>query len=48
MMAFCFTLAAIWAVVAFGLVGWVAYRYCKFCRAFNRAASVPPELHNYD
>ncbi|BEO08239.1 hypothetical protein SMQC15_11510 [Serratia marcescens] len=47
MMAFCFSLAAVWAVVAFGLVGWVAYRYCKFCRAFNRQ-SLPPELRNYD
>ncbi len=47
MMAFCFTLAAVWAVVAFGLVGWVVYRYCKFCRAFNRHC-LQPEQRNYD
>lgn len=47
MMAFCFILAAVWAVAVFGLVGWVAYRYCRSCRDFNRQ-SLPPELRNYD
>lgn len=26
------TIASIWAVFAFGLVGLFIYRYCKFCR----------------
>ncbi|HBK4607491.1 TPA: hypothetical protein LLS51_004436 [Serratia marcescens] len=30
------------------LLAWITYRWCKFCRDFNRAASVPPELRNYD
>ncbi len=47
MMALFFVLAAIWAVVAFGLVGLLAYRYCKFCRTFNRQC-LQPEERNYD
>ncbi|HGM6743442.1 TPA: hypothetical protein ACXJM1_003020 [Serratia marcescens] len=47
MMKLCFVIATIWAVVAFGLVGLLAYRYCKFCRAFNRQC-LQPEERNYD
>ncbi len=42
-----FALATVWAVIAFGLVGLFAYRYCKFCRAFNRQF-LQPEERNYD
>ncbi|CAI0720207.1 Uncharacterised protein [Serratia liquefaciens] len=47
MMDFFLTLAAVWAVIAFGLAGLLAYRYCRFCRAFNRQC-LQPELRNYD
>ncbi|MEL5513470.1 hypothetical protein PTR77_14205 [Serratia bockelmannii] len=47
MMALFFVLAAIWAFSAFGLVGLLAYRYCKFCRAFNHQC-LQPEERNYD
>lgn len=47
MMALFFSLAAVWAVISVGLAGWAIYRYCKFCRAFNRQC-LPPELRNYD
>ncbi|WP_157783420.1 hypothetical protein [Serratia plymuthica] len=47
MMAFFLTLAAVWAVIAFGLVCGLAYRYCRFCRAFNRQC-LQPEQRNYD
>ncbi len=47
MMTIFFSLAAVWAVISMGLVGWVIYRYCKFCRAFNRQC-LPPEQRNYD
>jgi hypothetical protein len=47
MMAFFLTLAAVWAVIALGLVGWFAYRYYKFCRAFNQQC-LQPEQRNYD
>ncbi|MEB6540276.1 hypothetical protein MXM81_14420 [Serratia plymuthica] len=47
MMAFFLTLAVGWAVIAFGLAGLLAYRYCRFCRAFNRQC-LQPELRNYD
>ncbi|MEX3171594.1 hypothetical protein AB4M04_05805 [Serratia quinivorans] len=30
------------------LLIWLAYRWCKFIRAFNRAASTQPEQRNYD
>lgn len=29
------TIAAIWAVITFGLLARVAYLYYRFCRAFN-------------
>ncbi|CAI0859557.1 hypothetical protein [Serratia proteamaculans] len=41
------TIASIWAVIAFGLVGLFIYRYCKFCRVFNRQC-MQPEERNYD
>ncbi len=33
------TIASIWAVIAFGLVGLFIYRYCKFCRIFSSNAA---------
>ncbi|MGO1170946.1 MAG: hypothetical protein ACTJG7_20875 [Serratia liquefaciens] len=35
---------AVWIL----LLIWLVYRWCKFCRAFNRAASTQPEQRNYD
>ncbi|HEJ7889694.1 TPA: hypothetical protein SMI07_001705 [Serratia liquefaciens] len=41
------TIASIWTVIAFGLVGLFLYSYCKFCREFNRQC-LQPEERNYD
>lgn len=32
-------IAAVWAVIASGLLARVAYLYYRFCRAFNRKRS---------
>ncbi|CAI2448862.1 hypothetical protein [Serratia proteamaculans] len=46
-LAITIAIASIWAVIAFGLVGLFFYRYCKFCRVFNRRC-LQPEERNYD
>ncbi|WP_413480964.1 hypothetical protein [Serratia proteamaculans] len=35
---------AVWIL----LLIWLVYRWCKFCRAFNRTAAIQPEQRNYD
>ncbi|CAI2469853.1 Uncharacterised protein [Serratia ficaria] len=47
MMAFFLTFAAIWAVIAFGLLGWFFFSFRKFCRSLEQQ-NLPPELRNYD
>ncbi|CAI2062283.1 Uncharacterised protein [Serratia quinivorans] len=42
------TAIAITGAVWICLLIWLVYRWCKFCRAFNRAAAIQPEQRNYD